>query len=123
MAREGTRRHLGDEAEALALKFLQTQQLTLLERNVRVGPYEIDVVAREGAVLVIIEIRARSTSSMTSGLSSVCWSKRRHLRYAAERLWRKRYRYDESLCRIRFDVVSLRMVGDTASLEYVRGAF
>jgi Holliday junction resolvase-like predicted endonuclease len=87
------------------------------------GPLEIDVVAREEATLVLIEIRARSVTSLTSGLSSIGPRKRRLLRFAAERLWRKRYRYDPTLQRVRFDVISLTLRGQDAELEYLRAAF
>jgi putative endonuclease len=114
---------LGDRAEALAVDFLKSTRLTILGRNVRVGPLEVDVLAKEGPVLVLIEIRMRGTNALTSASSSIDWKKRRNLRYAADRLWRKTYRYDPSLSRIRFDVICVRVEGTQADLEYIRGAF
>ena len=51
----------GDEAEKYAEEFLQRQGLILLERNYRCRFGEIDLIVRDGAVLVFIEVRMRAS--------------------------------------------------------------
>jgi putative endonuclease len=97
--------------------------LSVLERNVRLGYLEIDIVAREGSVLVVVEVRRRSAASRTSGFSSINREKRLRLRHAGERLWNRRYKKDATLTRVRFDVASVTYDNPRPVIEYVRGAF
>ncbi len=118
-----TRRALGDAAEAIVAAWLPSAGLTVLERNVRLGYLEIDIVARDGPVLVLIEVRRRGRRSRTTGFSSISSEKRKRLRFAGERLWNRRYRYDASLERVRFDVASVTYEGSRPVIEYVKAAF
>ncbi|MCC6214791.1 MAG: YraN family protein [Polyangiaceae bacterium] len=95
----------------------------ILGVNVRAGRLEMDVVARGGPVLGIVEVRTRGPRSWTRPLGSIDYAKRRRIRRAGERLWR-RLRADESLERVRFDAASVRFDPDgDFCVEYVRGAF
>lgn len=84
---------------------------------------EVDIVAQEGNILVLVEVRTRSASSFTSGFSSVGRAKRQRLRWAAERLWRRRYQFDPSIDRIRFDVASVSFTEGGVVVEYCQSAF
>ena len=53
-------RERGRAAEDLAATFLQQQGLTLVERNYHCRFGEIDLIARENATLVFVEVRMRS---------------------------------------------------------------
>lgn len=123
MVPANTRRGLGDAAEELVARWLPHLGLTVLERNVRLGYLEIDIVAREGSVLAVVEVRRRGATSRTSGFSSVSYEKKLRLRRAGERLWNRRYRFDPTLERVRFDVASVKFDGPRPSIEYARGAF
>lgn len=78
---------LGDQAEALALRHLQTQGLTLVTRNYRTpgrGGGEIDLVMREGdGTLVFVEVRRRSRADHGGALASITATKRRRIVFAA----------------------------------------
>lgn len=123
MVPPSTRRELGDAAEELVARWLPQLGLTVLERNVRLGYLEIDIVAREGSVLSVVEVRRRGATSRTSGFSSISHEKKLRLRRAGERLWNRRYKFDPTLERVRFDVASVRFDGPRPTIEYVRGAF
>lgn len=84
---------------------------------------EVDIVAREGSVIAVVEVRTRSPSSLTSGLSSVGPAKILHLRRAGERLWNRAFRHDPTCTRLRFDLAAVSRTQNGASIEYVRGAF
>jgi Holliday junction resolvase-like predicted endonuclease len=91
---------------------------------VRVGHYEIDVIARDAAALVIIEVRFRGPGALTWGFGSLSGRKRRCVRFAGERLWQSRYRHDESIERVRFDAASVHFDDEGAStVEYSLAAF
>lgn len=53
------RRALGAAAEALVAERLAAQGWTILARNWRCRAGELDLVARDGATLVVVEVRAR----------------------------------------------------------------
>ena len=95
----------------------------MLGRNVRVGKLEIDVLARERDLVVLVEVRHRGRTAFVGGLASVDARKRGRLRRAAERLWRERFRGDPSVRAVRFDVVSVTLDPGGEHVEHVRGAF
>ena len=90
----------------------------VLDRNWRCGAGELDVVARsaKGDVLVICEVKTRSSGSFGSPFEAVTPAKQRRLRQLAT-LWlsstrRPGRRYDH----IRFDVAAVTR-GDRGVLE------
>jgi putative endonuclease len=84
---------------------------------------EVDVVARQGDLVVVVEVRSRGAGAWTSAFGSIDWRKRQRIRLAGQRLWERRYRHDPSVNRIRFDAASVGFEGDTATIEYVPAAF
>ena len=69
----------GSEAEHLAALFLQRQQLTLLEKNYRCRFGEIDLIMRDGAILVFVEVRMRSSNSYGGAAASITTTKQSKL--------------------------------------------
>jgi len=59
------RRAIGAYGEERAARHLITKGLTVLERNWRCDEGEIDIVLREGATLVVCEVKTRT--SLTAG--------------------------------------------------------
>jgi putative endonuclease len=117
-------RELGIRAERIAAEHLSRGGLSILGANVRVGRFEIDLLARDGAVLVIVEVRARGPGALVRALDSVDGRKQARLRAAGKRLWSARFARDRSLDRVRFDCVSVSFGEDGAPLvEHVRAAF
>jgi len=74
-------------------------------------------------VVVVVEVRTRGAGAWTSGFGSIDSAKRARIRRAGERLWRARYKNDESVDRLRFDAASVRFENGEAVIEYVRAAF
>lgn len=72
---------LGRAAEDRALAYLQQQGLQLVERNVRWRHGEIDLVMRDGATLVFVEVRQRASQRFGGAAASIGAAKR-------ARLWR-----------------------------------
>jgi putative endonuclease len=116
------RQAAGVAAEDRALRHLQAQGLTLLQRNYRVarGPSarggEIDLVMRDrDGTLVFVEVRARSSTRHGGAAASVSAGKQRALVYAA----RHYLAALAAMPRCRFDVVAL----DGDDLNWLRAAF
>ncbi len=90
--------------EDLAVKRLRREGYAILDRNVRLGRFEIDIIAREGDTLIFAEVRSRSASDPVPPEDSIGAVKRRHLLTAA-RLYLARLGADTPY--YRFDVVSV----------------
>ena len=82
------RRELGKRAELAVSDYVTARGCTILHSNLRVGRLEIDLVARDGPVVAVIEVRTRGASSWQRALDSVGPKKRARLRTAGDRLWR-----------------------------------
>ena len=113
----------GSEAERAVVAHIERAGMTLVGTNVRVGRLEIDVVARDGRVIVVIEVRTRGAGAWTSGFGSIDGQKRMRIRRAGERLWQRRYKNDASVDRLRFDAASVSFEDGQPHVEYVRAAF
>ena len=81
---DADRRADGERAEALAAAFLTGRGLAVIARNVRNRFGEIDLVARDGNVLVFVEVRLRRSLSYGGAAASITAAKRERLRRAAE---------------------------------------
>lgn len=123
MAGAAERRALGARAEALVVDYLSARGYDIVARNLRLGALEIDIVARDGPVIAVVEVRTRGPTARTTGIGSVLPKKRERIRRAGERLWQRRYRHDRSVERLRFDVASVRLDLEPPEIEYVVAAF
>lgn len=74
----------GQLAEDRALDYLQQQGLVLIERNVRSRRGELDLVMRDGATLVFIEVRQRRSARFGGAAASITATKRARLWRSAE---------------------------------------
>ena len=112
---------LGRYGEDVAARHLIQQGIVVLDRNWRCAEGELDIVGREGRVLVVCEVKTRRGSGFGSPLEAVTPRKVRRLRRLAGRWLAERGARPES---IRFDVVGVLQPGrGAAQVEHVRGAF
>lgn len=119
-----TRAELGRRAEEAVAQELIGLGWVVLGRNVRVGRLEVDLVAREGSVIAIVEVRTRGQSSWQGPFASVDPAKRARVRAAGERLWRARFMHDLSIERMRFDLAAVAFTQEgEARVEYIKAAF
>jgi len=106
----------GAAAEALAASYLATRGLTIVQRNYRCRGGEIDLIARDGEVLVFVEVRLRRNRAFGTAAESITAAKRRRLRLAARHYLARLGR--EPPCR--FDAVLLDGL-ETENIEWLRG--
>ncbi|MEQ8857355.1 MAG: YraN family protein [Pseudomonadales bacterium] len=110
----------GAWAEAEAAAYLQRQGLRLLARNFRCRVGELDLVMSDGATLVFIEVRSRSSDRFGTALESVTPAKQRRL-LAAARAFLSRHRHGDATCR--FDVISVTKRHYSPDFHWVKNAF
>jgi putative endonuclease len=113
---------LGARAEQLASEFLLARGLTIVERNYRRRVGEIDLVAMDAGVLVIAEVRTRSSEAYGGAAASVDGRKQRRIIRAAEQLLQQHRAY--AALPVRFDVLIVT-AADSATPEvlWLRHAF
>jgi putative endonuclease len=95
---------VGARSEERAVAHLEREGYRIVERNYRCKVGELDIVARDGDVLVFVEVRSRRDSERGSAVDAVTWHKRNKVsRVARAYLAWRRPRFDEA----RFDVVAI----------------
>ena len=104
----------GREAEDKAARHLERAGLRLVARNFRVRGGEIDLICRDGKVLVFVEVRQRSRSDFGGAGASITAGKQRRIVLAAQH-----YLAGQPACDCRFDCVLL----DGERLEWLKDAF
>ena len=110
----------GLEGEDLACRHLAAQGYAILARNFRCRSGEVDVVARDGAVTVFVEVKHRRGSAHGAGHESVTFGKRRRIVRAA-RIFASARGLTESP--LRFDVISIDEADGRQVIRHDRGAF
>jgi putative endonuclease len=115
----GARAATGAAGEERAAQFLATHGLEILLRNWRCRLGELDLVARSGDVLVIVEVRSRARGDYGSAAASITYAKRRRIVRAARHLLM--LRPDLARLPARFDVIAID--GAEGRIEWIRGAF
>ena len=112
----------GAAAELLAAAYLQLRGLEIRARNLRCRLGEIDLVCRDGATLVIVEVRQRTARDFGGALASVTWRKQRRIIRAVQFFWQRRAEWRRHA--LRFDVVAVYGAPDGGhEIEWVRDAF
>lgn len=115
----------GRRAELAVADYLFARGFEILGTNVRVGPLEIDVVARSGSLVVVVEVRTRGATSFVPALASLSAAKKARLVRAAEGLWQTQLSQMPGVERVRIDVAAVTFgpgpSGD-ASVEYFEAA-
>lgn len=107
----------GDSAEQQALEFLEAQGLQLVCSNFRCKTGELDLVMKDGAILVIVEVRFRKSNQFGGALASITRQKQARIIAATQY-----YVIINKLSHhaIRFDVVAIS--GDNR-LDWIKNAF
>lgn len=73
------RMSLGRRGEEIAAQYLQQHGYVILATNWHCQAGEIDIIAREGATLVFVEVKTRRTASTGDTFAAITPEKRRRL--------------------------------------------
>ena len=110
------RRETGTQYEERAAEYLIAQNYQILERNYRIRSGEIDIIARDGTVLVFIEVKYRKIDESGNPLEAVDIRKQRKIiKVARYYLYQKKY--GDVPCR--FDVIGIC----GSHIEHIKDAF
>ena len=110
---------LGQYGERVAARWLVAAGMVVLERNWRCEIGELDLVLIEGEVLVVCEVKTRSSEEFGNPLEAVTATKAARLRRLAAR-WLETHDLHPS--DVRIDLVGVLQDGHGAALvDHVRG--
>jgi putative endonuclease len=118
MARQ--KQAFGSWGEQAAAQYLEKLGYAILERNVRTQYGEIDLIARRDAILVFVEVKARSSSEFGYPEESITATKQQHMEDAAQDYLQSHPEFDGEW---RVDVVSIRRLKDqTPEVTHIENA-
>ncbi|MGI9221370.1 MAG: YraN family protein [Woeseiaceae bacterium] len=115
-------RAVGDQAEALALRYLTKQGLVPVRRNFSCRLGELDLIMRDKQCLVVVEVRYRNSHSYVAAKLTIDWRKQKKIiRTAAMFLaWHQEF----ATMPLRFDVVGVDVDSNgNTSISWTRDAF
>jgi putative endonuclease len=114
------RQTLGKTGEDLACRELERRGYAIVARRYRRRGGELDIIARDGATLVFIEVKTRDGRAFGDAAEAVTPFKRRRIAQLALD-YMTRHRLTDCPCR--FDVVSIHVDSGEPVLEVFQGAF
>lgn len=117
---ENPKQSVGRLGEDLAATYLEGRGWTVLARNYRAGPKEIDLVVIRAGVVAFVEVKARATSTGGTPLEPIRSLKRRAVESAARRWILENGRPGVAY---RFDAVAVRIRGPRYEIEHVPDAW
>lgn len=110
---------LGKTGEAIAVALLESKGYWILERNWRLGKEEIDIIARDGNFIVIVEVKTRTSNIFTEPEASVTKSKQRILIRTANAYVNYRRQHGE----VRFDIITILVRPEGEEINHIVDAF
>lgn len=111
---------LGRLGEELASRRLRSLGYEILERNYRCPLGEIDLVARDGDVLVFVEIKTRKNRPLGEAKEAVNRRKQGQLSRVALAYLKSKKLWD---AKARFDVVAIGVGEGKEKIEIIKDAF
>ena len=114
------RQKLGKSGEDLACRELERRGYAIVARRYRRRGGDLDIIARDGATLVFVEVKAREGRAFGAAAEAVTSFKRRRIvKIALDYM----VRHHLSNCPCRFDVVSVHFDSGEPVLDVFQGAF
>ena len=113
------RQRLGSAAEERAAQLLRRSGCEILARNFRCRMGELDIVARRGGLLIIAEVRLRSSARFGGAAASITSAKRARIVRAARYLLLRQPR----LANLAVRIDTLLLSSSSGPIEWIEGAF
>ena len=110
---------IGREGERVARQFLEQKGYLILEQNWHWHHYELDLVARQGDELEIVEVKTRGVDFLVDPEEAVDQGKIRRTVAAADAY----VRYTDGDLPVRFDLVFVTLTKGHSEVEHIVDAF
>jgi archaeal holliday junction resolvase (hjc) len=110
---------LGRYGEDVAANYLVDHGYDVIERNVRYRFGEVDIIAKKGEGLIVIEVKTRRTQTYGMPCEAVHWKKKQHIRHVVSMFLATRDIYYEY---IQFDVIEVYVTEEERTqLRHMKG--
>ena len=110
---------LGKKGEQLAVDYLLQQGYAIVERNYRFQKAEVDIIARKGDTLAIIEVKTRSTVDFGNPQDFVKPKQIQRLVKAVDEY----VNVNNLDVEVRFDIIAIVKEGKSFNIEHLENAF
>ncbi|WP_430614904.1 YraN family protein [Flavobacterium sp. JP2137] len=114
-----THNDLGQWGERAASAYLTEKGYEILARNWRFKNLEIDLVALKDSVLVVVEVKTRTSTGFGLPQDFVTKAKIKRLVQAANQYALTNQRHEE----IRFDIIAVVKIQNQIQIEHLEDAF
>jgi putative endonuclease len=107
---------LGRWGEDLAAAFLEEKGYELIERDWKSGHHDLDIVAKDGSTLVIVEVKTRRNRLYGNPEEAIDYRKRRSLLSAINHYTKSHRIYSQ----VRFDIISIvGNMGEKPEIDHI----
>ncbi len=110
---------LGKAGEEESVRFLKKNGLKILERNVKVGRKEIDLIAKDGDEIVFVEVKTCRNENGIYPEDKVNYKKQKNIKKAAHQYI---FRYLPQTKYYRFDIIAITWE-PSVSIRWIKNAF
>ena len=108
---------LGKWGEDLATAYLEQKGYTIVERDWRSGRRDIDIIARDGNIVVFVEVKTRRSSVFGEPEEAIDFHKLQNLQQAINHYVKSKHIRQP----IRFDIVSIvGTIGNTPDIQHIQ---
>ncbi len=98
-----THNDFGKHAEELAVEYLSKNGYQILTTNYRYLKAEIDIIAEIDSTIIVVEVKARTTTAFLEPHEAVNRKKIKHIVSAADHFMQEMNRVEE----VQFDIISV----------------
>jgi len=110
---------LGKQGELAAVNYLIKKGYRIIEQNWKFGKNEIDIIAKDGKYIVVVEVKTRNSNYFAEPETNVTREKQKILVRAANAYVRYKQLNDE----VRFDVIAILAGQDGDHINHIIDAF
>jgi putative endonuclease len=115
-----SRQRFGKIGESLAVKKLISSGYSILEKNFRAKPGEVDIIAKDKDSIVFVEVKSRKTKRYGNAKYSITSTKQRKISMAALAYLKQKKMMNK---KARFDVVIIHPDKTNHEIELIKNAF
>lgn len=111
---------IGKLGEEIACRYLERKGYQIVHKGWRYKHLEVDVIIKDGAVLVFVEVKTRSKDTHGMPYEAVDWKKQRKLDRAAN-IYISKTKHEGD---IRFDIISILATDiENPEIVHIKDAF
>ncbi len=111
-----THNELGKWGEDIAVAFLEKKGYEIIERDWKSGHHDLDIVAKEGSTLVVVEVKTRRNRLFGNPEEAIDYKKRQSLQSAINHYVKSHH----ATRNLRFDIISIvGTIGSEPEIDHI----